>query len=33
MRVLHHMQGAASIGQLRSTLQQACTGRYQLVLL
>ena len=32
-RVLHHMQGAASIGQLRSTLQQACTGRYQLVLL
>jgi len=32
-RVLHHMQGAANINQLRSTLQQACTGRYQLVLL
>ena len=32
-RVLHHMQGAANISQLRSTLQQACTGQYQLVLL
>lgn len=32
-RVLHHMQGAASINQLRITLQQACTGQYQLVLL
>jgi len=32
-RVLHHMQGAANIDQLRSTLRQACTGQYQLVLL
>lgn len=32
-KVLHHMQGAASINQLRTALKQACTGEYQLVLL
>lgn len=32
-RVLHHMQGAANINQLRTSLKQACTGQYQLVLL
>ena len=32
-KVLHHMQGAASINQLRTALEQACTGTYQLVLL
>jgi hypothetical protein len=32
-KVLHHMQGAASLDQLRLALKQACTGQYQLVLL
>ncbi|MGL5059051.1 MAG: P63C domain-containing protein [Microcoleus sp.] len=32
-RVLEHMQGAASLEQLRTSLRQACTGQYQLVLL
>jgi hypothetical protein len=32
-KVLHHMQGAANINQLRTALKQACTGQYQLVLL
>jgi hypothetical protein len=32
-KVLHHMQGAASVNQLRTALKQACTGQYQLVLL
>jgi hypothetical protein len=32
-KVLHHMQGAASVSQLRTALKQACTGQYQLVLL
>ncbi|MGL5058759.1 MAG: P63C domain-containing protein [Microcoleus sp.] len=32
-RVLEHMQGAASLPQLRTSLKQACTGQYQLVLL
>jgi hypothetical protein len=31
-RVLHHMQGASSLDQLRTALQQACTGQYQLLL-
>lgn len=32
-KVLHHMQGAANVNQLRTALKQACTGQYQLVLL
>jgi hypothetical protein len=32
-RVLEHMQGAATLEQLRTSLRQACTGQYQLVLL
>jgi hypothetical protein len=32
-RVLEHMQGAANLDQLRTSLAQACTGQYQLVLL
>jgi len=31
-KVLHHMQGSASISQLRTALKQACTGEYQLVM-
>lgn len=32
-RVLEHMQGAANLDQLQTSLRQACTGQYQLVLL
>jgi P63C domain len=32
-KVLHHMQGAATMLQLKTSLKQACTGEYQLVLL
>jgi hypothetical protein len=32
-RVLEHMQGAANLDQLQTSMRQACTGQYQLVLL
>jgi hypothetical protein len=32
-RVLEHMQGAANMIQLKTSLKQACSGQYQLVLL
>jgi hypothetical protein len=32
-KVLHHMQGATNLEQLRVSMRQACTGQYQLVLL
>lgn len=31
-RVLEHMQGSATLEQLRTSIKQACTGQYQLVL-
>jgi hypothetical protein len=32
-RVLEHLQGAANIDQAKTSLRQACTGQYQLVLI
>jgi hypothetical protein len=32
-RVLEHLQGAANIEQAKTSLRQACTGQYQLVLI